>query len=118
MSDQDGFADDETQIVHICTLTYMSTVSVSQARATLPELLDRVSAGEEVTITRHGVAVAVLMRPDAVRSRRADRALADAEHLRQLVEQSRAATLADAPSITAERAERLVDEVRTARRAR
>jgi antitoxin (DNA-binding transcriptional repressor) of toxin-antitoxin stability system len=96
----------------------MSTVSVSQARATLPELLDRVSAGEEVTITRHGVAVAVVMRPDAVRSRRADRALADAEHLRQLVEQSRATTLADAPSITAERADRLVDEVRTARRAR
>ena len=38
--------------------------------------------------------------------------------LRQLVEKSRAAPLADAPSITAERAERLVDEVRTARRAR
>ena len=96
----------------------MSTVSVSQARATLPELLDRVSAGEEVTITRHGVAVAVVMRPDAVRSRRADRALADAEHLRQLVERARAASLSDAPSITTERAERLVDEVRTARRAR
>ena len=118
MSDRDGFAGDETQTVQRCTLTYMSTVSVSQARATLPELLDRVSAGEEVTITRHGVAVAVVMRPDAVRSRRADRALADAEHLRRLVEQSRAATLADAPSITAERAERVVDEVRTARRAR
>ena len=118
MSDRDGFADDETQTVHRCTLTYMSTVSVSQARATLPELLDRVSAGEEVTITRHGVAVAVVMRPDAVRSRRADRALADAEHLRQLVEQSRAASLSDAPSITAERAERLVGEVRAGRRDR
>ena len=97
---------------------YMSTVSVSQARATLPELLDRVSAGEEVTITRHGVAVAVVMRPDAVRSRRADRALADAEHLRQLVERGRAASLVEAPSITAERAERLVGEVRAGRRAR
>jgi antitoxin (DNA-binding transcriptional repressor) of toxin-antitoxin stability system len=97
---------------------YMSTVSISQARATLPELLDRVSAGEEVTITRHGVAVAVVMRPDAVRARRADRALADAEHLRMLVEQARAADLADAPAITAERAERLVDEVRATRRAR
>ncbi len=118
VSDRGEFTDDEVRIVRRCTFMYMSTVSVSQARATLPELLDRVSAGEEVTITRHGVAVAVVMRPDAVRSRRADRALADAEHLRQLVEQSRAATLADAPSITAERAERLVDEVRTARRAR
>jgi antitoxin (DNA-binding transcriptional repressor) of toxin-antitoxin stability system len=118
MSDRDGFADDETRVVHRCTLTYMSRVSVSQARATLPELLDRVSAGEEVTITRHGVAVAVVMRPDAVRSRRADRALADAEHLRQLVEQGRTASLADAPSITAKRAEHLVDEVRAGRRDR
>ena len=117
MSDQGGFVEGE-QIVRCCTLTYMSTVSVSQARATLPELLDRVSAGEEVTITRHGVAVAVVMRPDSVRSRRADRALADAEHLRHLVEQGRAVSLADAPSITAQRAERLVDEVRAARRTR
>jgi prevent-host-death family protein len=93
-------------------------MSVSQARATLPELLDRVSAGEEVTITRHGVAVAVVMRPDSVRSRRTDRALADAEHLRQLVAQGRTASLADAPSITAERAEQLVGEVRAGRRAR
>jgi antitoxin (DNA-binding transcriptional repressor) of toxin-antitoxin stability system len=109
---------DPARIVRYCTLTYMSTVTVSQARATLPELLDRVSAGEEVTITRHGVAVAVVMRPDAVRSRRADRALADAEHLRQLVERGRTASLAEAPSITAERAERLVGEVRAGRRAR
>jgi hypothetical protein len=57
-------------------------------------------------------------RPDSVRSRRADRALADAEHLRHLVEQGRAASLADAPSITAERAERLGAEVRAGRRAR
>lgn len=46
------------------------------------------------------------------------RALADAEHLRTLVEQGRAASLADAPTITAERAEQLVDDVRGARRAR
>ena len=118
MSDRGEFTDDEVRIVHRCTLMHMSTVSVSQARATLPELLDRVSAGEEVTITRHGVAVAVVMRPDAVRSRRADRALADAEHLRQLVERGRTASLAEAPSITAERAERLVGEVRAGRRAR
>jgi antitoxin (DNA-binding transcriptional repressor) of toxin-antitoxin stability system len=95
----------------------MSTVSVSQARATLRELLDRVSAGEEVTITRHGVAVAVVVRPHAVRARRADRALADAEHLRQLIEQARTTSLADSPSITAERAERLVGDVRAAQRA-
>src|SRR6266536_2279411 len=35
----------------------MSTKTASEARAALPELLDRVEAGEEVTITRHGRAV-------------------------------------------------------------
>jgi antitoxin (DNA-binding transcriptional repressor) of toxin-antitoxin stability system len=96
----------------------MSNVSISQARATLPELLDRVAAGEEVTITRHGVAVAVVMRPDAVRVRRADRALADAEHLRDLVDRGRTTRLSDVPTITPGRAKRLVRDVESSRRAR
>jgi antitoxin (DNA-binding transcriptional repressor) of toxin-antitoxin stability system len=96
----------------------MSTVSVSQARATLPELLDRVAAGEEVTITRHGQAVAVVVRPDAVRARRADRALADAERLRDLLERARAVPLTDAPSLAKKRAEALVRDVAAARSAR
>jgi antitoxin (DNA-binding transcriptional repressor) of toxin-antitoxin stability system len=96
----------------------MSTVSVSQARATLPELLDRVGDGEEVTITRHGVAVAVMVRPDAVRARRADRALADAEHLRDLVDRGRTSRLSDGPTITADRADSLVRDVASSRRAR
>lgn len=37
----------------------------------MPELLDRVLAGDEVTITRHGRPVAVVVRPDALRVRRA-----------------------------------------------
>ncbi len=45
----------------------MTTMTVSEARAALPELLTRVEEGEEVTITRHGKAVAVLVRPDALR---------------------------------------------------
>lgn len=96
----------------------MSTLSVSQARATLPELLDRVTAGEEVTITRHGVAVAVVLRPDAVRLRRADRALADAEHLRNLVDRGRATRLSDVPAIASDRADSLVRDVTSSRRAR
>lgn len=36
----------------------MVTVSLVQAKAHLSELLDKVEAGEEVTITRHGRAVA------------------------------------------------------------
>lgn len=46
-------------------------MSASEARAHLPELLTRVENGEEVTITRHGRPVAVLVRPDSLRSRRA-----------------------------------------------
>ena len=36
----------------------MITVSLVQAKAHLSELLDKVEAGEDVTITRHGRAVA------------------------------------------------------------
>lgn len=96
----------------------MSTVSVSEARAALPEILDRVLAGEEVTITRHGREVAVLVRPDAIRVRRADQALSEAERLRDLLDRGRRAPLADAPVVSAERAEELVAEVAASRSAR
>jgi prevent-host-death family protein len=38
----------------------MSTYSVADAKAGLPRLIDKAMAGEEVVITRHGKAVAVL----------------------------------------------------------
>lgn len=93
-------------------------MSVSEARAALPEILDRVLAGEEVTITRHGRAIAVVVRPDAVRVRRADRALADAERLRNLLDRGRSARLSDAPMVSTERAEEFVAEVAASRSAR
>jgi prevent-host-death family protein len=96
----------------------MSTMSVSQARAALPEVLDRVIAGEEVTITRHGEAVAVVVRPDAVRARRADQALADAERLRDLLHRGRAARLDEAPAVSSDRAEQMVADVAATRAAR
>lgn len=96
----------------------MSTISVSEARASLPEILDRVIAGEEVTITRHGREVAVLVRPDAIRVRRADQALAEAERLRSLLDQGRNARLAEAPLVSAERAEELVADVAAGRSSR
>jgi len=43
----------------------MTTVTVSEARATLPALLDMVRGGKSVTITRHGVAAATLAPPSA-----------------------------------------------------
>ena len=96
----------------------MSTMSVSEARAALPEILDRVLAGEEVTITRHGREVAVIVRPDAIRVRRADQSLAEAERLRDLIDRGRSARLSDAPALSVERAEELVAEVAASRSAR
>lgn len=96
----------------------MPTMTVSQARAALPEILDRVLAGEEVTITRHGKAVAVVIRPDTVRVRRANQAIADAERLRDLLERGRNARLDDSSSVSADRAEQLVAQVARARAAR
>jgi len=96
----------------------MPTMSVSEARATLPAVLDRVLAGEEVTITRHGQDVAVLVRPDALRVRRADRSLAEAEQLRDLLERGRNTRLADAPAVGVERAAKLTADVAASRSAR
>lgn len=93
-------------------------MSVSEARAALPEILDRVIAGEEVTITRHGREVAVIVRPDAIRVRRADQALAEAERLRNLLDRGRSAHLSDAPVLSVERAEELVAEVAASRSGR
>lgn len=95
----------------------MTTTSVSEARATLPELLDRVAAGEEITITRHGREVAVLVRPDALLVRRADAAIADAERLRTLLQRGRTTPLSDVPALDPERADELAAAV-TASRSR
>jgi prevent-host-death family protein len=95
----------------------MSTVSVSEARASLPELLDRVISGEEVTITRHGQPVAVVVRPDALRFRRAAQALSAAGEIGDLLEQARKAQLAPA-ALSPERAEALISEVRAGRSGR
>jgi prevent-host-death family protein len=54
-------------------------VSVSEARANLPALLDEVTEGEEVTITRHGKPVAVLVRPRRLRHPAVQKLLDDAD---------------------------------------
>jgi antitoxin (DNA-binding transcriptional repressor) of toxin-antitoxin stability system len=92
-----------------------TTMTVSEARAALPQILDRILAGEEVTLTRHGQPVAVVVRPDTLRARRADDALAVAERVRDLLEQSAKTRLRDRPTLTEDRAEALIASVRTAR---
>jgi hypothetical protein len=79
----------ERSLVHQCTCTYtdfMAVMTVSEARAALPEVLNRVAAGEEVTITRHGQPIAVVVRPDVMWSRsRAEVVLGEADRLHSLL---------------------------------
>ena len=90
-------------------------MSVSEARAGLPRILERVTEGEEVTITRHGKAVAVVVRPDVLRARRAEAALDTAVALRDLIADAGALSLGSAPVLTKVRAEELVQDVRVSR---
>jgi prevent-host-death family protein len=96
----------------------MTSLSVSEARATLPELLTRVEDGEEITITRHGRPVAILVRPDALRSRRARAALDDAARIHDLLAEAAAAALPDGAGLTVQRAEDLIAGIRASRDAR
>ena len=41
----------------------MQTVGVYEAKTHLPQLLERIRQGERITITRHGMPVAVLQPP-------------------------------------------------------
>jgi prevent-host-death family protein len=95
-----------------------TTMSVSEARAALPRIVDLVWAGNEVTLTRHGQPVAVVVRPDRLRARRADAAMATAERVRQLIEEGRSTPLDAAPGLTHEQAEELLAEVRRSRESR
>ena len=93
-------------------------VTASDARATLPDLLDRVANGEEVTITRHGQPTAVLVRPDALRSRRAAELFKKADELHELIESARQLELSSLPGLSSERVEELVASVRASRDGR
>lgn len=95
----------------------MAVMTVSEARAALPQVLNRVAQGEEITITRHGTPVAVIVRPDVMRSRaQASDVIAEAERLNGML---RAA--ADRPrssgGISVEYAEELVAAIRADRDA-
>lgn len=96
----------------------MSTMSSSEARAGLPEILDRVSEGEEITITRHGKAVAVVVRPETLRIRRADAAFADADELRELLQHARRRPLPHEGSLSAEQGEHLLEDLARHRETR
>jgi prevent-host-death family protein len=59
----------------------MLTLTLSEARARLPEILDRVAAGEEVHITRHGTPVAAVIGHDRWMKTKRQETLATAREL-------------------------------------
>lgn len=95
----------------------MTAITASVARQTLPAQLDRVEAGEEVEITRHGRVVAVLVSPHALKARRAAKAWERADHIKTLLDQARTEPLRT-PTLTADRAEELIEAIRSGRAER
>jgi prevent-host-death family protein len=96
----------------------MREYSVSEARAKLPDLLWFVEDGGEVTITRHGKPIAVVINPSALRHRRAEVAMDNAARVHELLAGARATALPEADSLTEDRAEALIAEIRAGREAR
>ncbi|MGQ0623925.1 MAG: type II toxin-antitoxin system Phd/YefM family antitoxin [Sporichthyaceae bacterium] len=94
----------------------MTELSITEARANLPSVVDRVIAGEDITLTRHGKPVVVLLRPDAVRARRAaaQRAIENSRWVRDTLAEAKGKPFL-APVMSAERAEQLVAEIRADR---
>lgn len=90
-------------------------MSVSQVRKELRAVLDRVKQGDEVVLTQNGQAVAVLVQPERLRARRANRSWdAAAERLDRLRD-ARARRAGRGAGLAPGRAEELADEVRRAR---
>ena len=93
----------------------MAVMTVSEARAALPEVLNRVAGGEEITVTRHGRPVAVIVRPDVLWSRsQAGSLLDEAERLNGMLREAGKRPLSPG-GISADYAEELVAEIREAR---
>jgi antitoxin (DNA-binding transcriptional repressor) of toxin-antitoxin stability system len=97
----------------------MAVMTVSEARAALPEILNRVAEGEEITITRHGRAVAVIVRPDIMWSRsRAEDVLAEADRLEDVLRAAGERELHAGPGISESYAEELIAAIRADRDSR
>lgn len=61
----------------------MRTVGSYEAKTHLPRLLDEVAKGEEITITKHGVPVAVLVPPPEKRRRSTREVIEELRELRK-----------------------------------
>ena len=96
----------------------MATVTVSQAREVIPDRIDLVLKGEEVTLTRHGRPVVILVRPDRLTTRPTEGAGDVSDVIEYALERGRNTPLSDLPGLSVERAEALFVEVRAGRSRR
>ncbi len=60
----------------------METVGAYEAKTHLPKLLERVSKGERITITKHGVPVAILHPPEFQRKTEPKKIIAELREFR------------------------------------
>jgi prevent-host-death family protein len=61
----------------------MEQIGSYEAKTHLPQLLERVAKGERITITKHGVPVAVLVPIGVRRPRPSSEVVAELRHFRQ-----------------------------------
>ena len=95
----------------------MLTYTASEARAKLPEIIDLVIGGEEISITRHGKPVVVVVSPEKLRVRRpaALELMRRAAELGRKLEDARGKPLLPNGGLTPGYAEQLVAEIRADR---
>lgn len=60
----------------------METIGAYEAKTHLPKLLERVIKGEQITITKHGVPVAVLQPPLSLRKTEVTKVIAELRKFR------------------------------------
>ncbi len=60
----------------------METIGAYEAKTHLPKLLERVIKGERITITKHGVPVAVLQPPESLRKAEPKQIIAELRNFR------------------------------------
>lgn len=73
----------------------MRTVGSYEAKTHLPRLLDEVAGGESITITKHGVPVAVLVPLPDRRRRSVDEVIEELKELRKGVRLGEGLTIRD-----------------------
>jgi len=61
----------------------METVGAYEAKTHLPKLLERVTKGERITITKHGVPVAVLQPPSPLQQTEPKKVIAELKEFRK-----------------------------------